>query len=239
MSTDRLRSYLDNPAEAESWLRSFGIEDVRRAHANLVGIATAGLTLDLLADICGQLAEQLPRSSDPDMALNNLERFVASARNPLSLGSLFERDREALPILLQIFATSQHLSDLLITDPESYDLLRVTEGQPVARETLVEELWAEIEALDDERAVLKALRRYKHRETLRTCYGDIVRGQRLETVTKQISSLADAIVESAIRFARRSLETKRGVPRAPNGQPAKFVALGLGKLGGVELNYSS
>ena len=239
MSTDRLRSYLDNPAEAESWLRSFGLEDVRRAHTNLVGIATAGLTLDLLADICGQLAEQLPRSSDPDMALNNLERFVASARNPLSLGSLFERDREALPILLQIFATSQHLSDLLITDPESYDLLRVTEGQPVARETLVEELWAEIEALDDERAVLKALRRYKHRETLRTCYGDIVRGQRLETVTKQISSLADAIVESAIRFARRSLETKRGVPRAPNGQPARFVALGLGKLGGVELNYSS
>ncbi|MBL9125279.1 MAG: hypothetical protein JNG90_16700 [Planctomycetaceae bacterium] len=239
MSTDRLRSYLDNPAEAEGWLRSFGIADARRAHANLVGIATAGLTLDLVADICGQLAEQLPRSSDPDMALNNLERFVAGARNPLSLGSLFERDREALPILLQIFATSQHLSDLLITDPESYDLLRVTEGQPVARETLVEELWAEVGALDDERAVLKALRRYKHRETLRTCYGDIVRGQRLETVTKQISWLADAIVESAIRFARRALETKRGVPRGPSGEPARFVALGMGKLGGVELNYSS
>ena len=68
------------------------------------------------------------------MALNNLERFVAVARNPLALGSLFERDREALPMLLQIFATSQHLSDLLITDRESYDLLRLTEGQPVSRE---------------------------------------------------------------------------------------------------------
>lgn len=239
MSPDQLRSYLDSPAEAEGWLKSFGIQDSRRAHANLVGVATAGLTLDLLADICSQLAEHLPRSSDPDMALNNLERFVAGARSPLSLGSLFERDREALPILLQIFATSQHLSDLLITDPESYDLLRVTEGQPVARETLVDELWAEVEALDDERAVLKALRRYKHRETLRTCYGDIVRGQRLETVTRQISSLADAIVDSAIRFARRKLEVKRGVPRGPTGAPARFVALGMGKLGGVELNYSS
>ena len=110
------------------------------AHANLVRMATAGMTLDLLAAICDQLAEHLPRSSDPDMALNNLDRFVAAARNPLSLGSLFERDREALPILLQIFSTSQYLSDLLITDPESYDLLRMTEGQPVGRELLVDEL---------------------------------------------------------------------------------------------------
>lgn len=239
MTIEQLRNYLDNPAEAEGWLRSCSIEDPRRAHANLVGMATAGLTLDLLADVCAQLAEHLPRSSDADMALNNLERFVAGARNPLSLGSLFERDREALPILLQIFATSQHLSDLLITDPESYDLLRLTEGQPVSRETLIEELWAEVGALDDERAVLKALRRYKHRETLRTAYGDIIRGQRLETVTKQISYLADAIVESAVRFARRRLETKRGVPRTPEGQPCRFAVLGMGKLGGVELNYSS
>ncbi len=37
-------------------------------------------------------------------------------------------------MLLQIFSTSQYLSDLLITDHESYDLLRMTEGQPVGRE---------------------------------------------------------------------------------------------------------
>ena len=115
-------------------------------------IATAGVTLDLLITICEQLAEHLPRSSDPDMALNNLERFVAAARNPLSLGSLFERDREALPILLQIFSTSQHLSDVLITDTESYDLLRITEGQPVARDAVVLELTAEVAALGDDEA---------------------------------------------------------------------------------------
>ncbi len=135
MHIDQLHRYLDEPAEAAAWLRSLGVTDLARAHANLVRMATAGVTLDLLAAICDQFAEHLPRSSDPDMALNNLERFVAAARNPLSLASLFERDREALPILLQIFSTSQYLSDLLITDSESYDLLRMTEGQPVARDS--------------------------------------------------------------------------------------------------------
>ena len=239
MDIGRLHRYLENPAEARSWLQPWGVEDVERAHANLVGMATAGIPLDLLATICDQLAEHLPRSSNPDMALNNLDRFVRAWRSPLAVGSLFERDPEALAVLLQIMSTSQHLSDLLVLDPGGYDLLRITEGQPVAREVLVEELAAEVAALDDDHAVMTALRRYKRRETLRISYGDIIRGQSLATVTAQISYLADTIVESAVRFARRRLAEKRGQPRRPDGKPARFVVLGMGKLGGVELNYSS
>ena len=213
MQIDQLRRILDSPAEAAQWLRQLGIQDVGRGHGNLVRLATSGMTLDLVAVICDQLAEHLPHSSDPEMALNNLDRFVAAARNPLSLGSLFERDPDALPILLQIFATSQHLSDLLITDTESYDLLRITEGQPVAREALVAELVAEVVVLADDPAVLTTLRRFKRRETLRISYGDIIRNQRLDIVTRQISYLADAIVEAAVRAARQKLQQKRPAPR--------------------------
>ncbi len=239
MRVEDLHRYLDNPAEAAAWLRALGVRDVDRAHGNLVRIATAGVTLDLLAVICDQLAEQLPASSDADMALNNLERFVASARNPLSLAALFERDVEALPILLQIFATSQHLSDVLILDGESYDLLRITEGQPVAREYLVSELSAEIDTLaDDEAAVAATLRRFKRRETLRIAYGDIIRGQPVSTVTRQISYLADAMVEAALRGAQRRIAGRPGGSRL-SVDPGRFVVLALGKLGGSELNYSS
>src|SRR5215469_6958507 len=233
MSLDKLRRYLDSPAEAAAWLQSWGLNDPGHAHANLVSMATAGLTLDLLDAVCTCLAEHLPRTSDPDMALNNLDRFVAAARNPLALGSLFERDRDALPILLQIFSTSQYFSDLLISDPGGYDLLRLTEGQPVHRDVLVAELASEVDALADPVAVSAALRRYKRRETLRIAYGDLIRGQSLDIVASQISYLADAIVEAAVRFAQRQSAEKRGRPRGPNGRLARFVALAMGKLGGV------
>src|SRR5262245_33426935 len=239
MDIEQLRHHLDHPSEAARWLSSWAVDDTERAHANLIRMATAGITLDLLANICDQLAEHLPKTTDPDMALNNLDRFVAAARNPLSLASLFERDRDALPILLQIFSSSQYLSDLLVTDSEAYDLVRITEGQPVARAVLVDELGAEVDALQDERAVMTALRRFKRRETLRIAYGDIIRGQRLEIVTGQISHLADAILEAAVRFARKSLAAKRGLPRTPDGKLSRFVILAMGKLGGGELNYSS
>jgi glutamate-ammonia-ligase adenylyltransferase len=239
MDIVQLHRFLDEPAEAAPFLRSLGLTDLDRALDNLVGIATAGVTLDLLADICDQLAQHLPCSSDPDRALNNLERFVAAARNPLSLGSLFERDREALPILLQIFATSQHLSDVLVTDSESYDLLRITEGQPVTRESLVDELCAEVASLVDDEAVAATLRRFKRRETLRVAYGDIVRGQPVGTVTRQISHVADAIVEAALRAAETRLRHRRPAARGPEGDAGRLVVLALGKLGGTELNYSS
>jgi [glutamine synthetase] adenylyltransferase / [glutamine synthetase]-adenylyl-L-tyrosine phosphorylase len=239
MDITQLRNYLDRPHEAGRWLSAWKLDDVDRAHASLVRMAVSGITLDLLGNICDQLAEQLPRLSDADMALNNLDRFIAATRNPLSLATLFERDREALPILLQIFSTSQYLSDLLVTDSEAYDLLRMTEGQPVARSVIVDELCAEIAVLNDERDVMIALRRFKRRETLRIAYGDIIRGQRLEIVTGQISHLADAVLEAALRFARGILEQKRGIPRRPDAQRSRFAALAMGKLGGGELNYSS
>ena len=239
MQRETLNLYLDQPAEAESWLRSLGLNDCERGHKNLLNLARCGMTLDVLQTLLEQLAQQLPALSDPDRAFNNIERFFLAARNPLGLGALFERDPHALPPLLQIFSTSQHLSDLLIRDPASFDLLQMTEGQPVSRSILIEELCSEAAAARDSRDVMMMLRRCKHRETLRIAYGDIVRQHHIETVTRQISYLADAICEAAIQAARRELEQQRGTPLRPDGQRARFTALALGKLGGVELNYSS
>ncbi len=239
MDITTIRRYLDDPAAAAGWLRELGIVDVHRTHGNLLAMAEAGLTLDLLAVVCDQLDEHLAGCADPDMAINNLERFVAAGRNPLAVGTLLERDTETMPILLQMFATSQHFSEVLIGDQASFDLLRLTEGRPVFRGVLVDDITAEIDALEHDAAVLRALRRFKRRETLRIAYGDIIRRQSLQTVTAQISYLADAIVEAALRSAWRKLRQQRGTPVGPDGNPGRFVVLALGKLGGRELNYSS
>ncbi len=237
--TALLKSYLDAPAAADAWLRSLGVVDTKHAHAAIVHVAEAGVTLDLLAVIARKLEQCLPGCADPDMALNNLDRFVSASRSPLTLATLFERDSDALPTLVQLLSTSQHFSDLLVTDPEIFDLLRMTEGRPVSRATLVGELVAEIEALESDESVVRALRRFKRRETMRIAYGDIVRRQPLRAITAQISYLADALLEGALRAAGRMLGRQRGTPLGPNGRPSRFTILGMGKLGGLELNYSS
>jgi glutamate-ammonia-ligase adenylyltransferase len=239
MLTDRLRAILDTPTEAEQWLRPLGFTDLRTAQANLVRLASAGVPLDLLGTLCEQLAAAAPRLADPDMALNDLERYILACRSPLSAVALFERDRGALWPLLMLFSHSQTLADQLCNDPESYDLLRVTGGRAVARDVLVEELVADIRVLSSEEEVLAALRRFKRRETLRIAYGDIVKNHSVAKVTRQISYVADAVVEAAVDFAQRYVAEKQAQRNGRSGTPPRFVVLALGKLGGRELNYSS
>ncbi|MDG2381784.1 MAG: bifunctional [glutamate--ammonia ligase]-adenylyl-L-tyrosine phosphorylase/[glutamate--ammonia-ligase] adenylyltransferase [Pirellulaceae bacterium] len=239
MDVQQLAPFLENPKSATEWLRSLGVIDVERGHTNLREIARLDPGLNLLSHVCERLEELLPISSDPDLALNTLDRFIASVRSPLALLTLFEQDPTALATLLQLFASSRFLGDVLVNDPESFELLRITEGQPASRQHLVDELKSEIDTLQDRRMALTALRRHKRRETLRIAYGDLVRQQRLPIVTQQIAYLADALCESALSFAENLLKAKWGTPRNKDGTPAKFAVISMGKLGGVELNYSS
>ena len=220
-------------------LAAWGVTDPQAARRDLDQIRRLGIPDELMATLLAQLDQCLARWGDADRVLRCLERFMAASRSPLALAALMERDPQALPILVQIFSTSQFLAERLIRDPAAYDLLRMIQGQPIAREVLVDEIVAEIETARDDAMALDTLRRYKHRETLRIAYGDIIGGQDIPTVTRQISYLAEALCEAAVCYGRRALAARWGTPRRPDGAPARFVVLALGKLGGRELNYSS
>ncbi|MDA7979408.1 MAG: bifunctional [glutamate--ammonia ligase]-adenylyl-L-tyrosine phosphorylase/[glutamate--ammonia-ligase] adenylyltransferase [Pirellulales bacterium] len=243
MDFELLSSVLDSQQVADELLPNWGIRDARRGRENLRLMQQLGVPLDLLSEMSVQLAAHLPACSDADMALNNLEMFVAHARNPLSLAALFERDPTALPELLKIFSTSQYLAGILIHDSGSYDLLRLTEGRPIAREVLIDELCAETASLDDSTDIMRALRRFKRRETLRISYGDLILDQHLNVVTEQISYVADALLEAAFRAAARRMGRKLFGTSADLASSRDFyppmAILALGKLGGRELNYSS
>ena len=236
---DQVLDILNDEQSGARWLESLGIRNLDRATTNLKAIAESGMTIDLVALLFEQVEVHLPSVSDPDMALNNLERFVLSARSALAVGALLDRDRTALPILLTIFSTSQYLADLLIRDRESYDALRLSEGQPYTREVLVRDLRNLMESAHDQEAAMTLIRRFKHRETLRIAFGDLVAGQRIGDVTEQISFVAEAACEAAFTFCYRRLSEKWGEPRLADGQKCGYSILAMGKLGGQELNYSS
>ncbi|MEI8070802.1 MAG: bifunctional [glutamate--ammonia ligase]-adenylyl-L-tyrosine phosphorylase/[glutamate--ammonia-ligase] adenylyltransferase [Planctomycetota bacterium] len=239
LSTSDMEQLLDDPAAAAKWGRLAGLLDPQAAHRTLVGLSAHGLTLDLLAFLCGQLTRLLPDVSDPDRVLVSLDRLICAVRSPLSIGTLFQRDPQALETLLRLFSASPYLAEIVISDPEAWEQVRVGQGRPEKPESLTSMISAEASLHADSESVMRALRRLKRRQTLRIAYGDIVAGQRLEIVVAQISHVADCIVETATQMAVKRLETQRGIPRDSAGVRATLAVLALGKLGGEELNYSS
>jgi glutamate-ammonia-ligase adenylyltransferase len=215
MPLEHLTTELDRPLALE-WLERRGVINLERGLQNLrsISLRVSPQTFPLLS---GQLGIALYRLSDPDMALNNLDRFLQATPDPSGLMSLFERDIDALSTLTQIFSGSQYLGDLLVHDPEGYPLLRQWHGEPISREALAQNIASAVMAVADPREIPTLLRRYKRRETLRIGYSDMIRGLRLETVTKQISYLADALIDAAVLTARKSLEQKLGIPATRRG----------------------
>ena len=147
------------------------------------------------------------------MALTNLERFVAASPTmpEATLEALATSPRSA-EIAVQLFSTSQFFSELMIRDPALLDWLRGGADRR-DRATLIDDLWAELEAATAEDARRLALRRFRLREILRIGYNDIVRDLPLELITLDLSHLADACVEVAYRLARRNAEGEARPPR--------------------------
>jgi glutamate-ammonia-ligase adenylyltransferase len=240
MTPTWFQTYHDIREIVERWLAGLGVRDPERGARDLADLTRrAGPEcLSLVSRIAVQLDQVLPRCADPGMALVNLERFTAAVpRIEATLRQLAEHPR-ATEILVQVFSTSQYLSEVMIRDAELLDWLQ---GGPERRDraTLIDDLWMTVAGSSGDEDQRLALRRFRQRETLRIGYNDIVRGFPLEMITRDLSDLADACVEVATRLARARAEARYGAPITPRGVPAGFVVLGLGKLGGQELNYSS
>jgi glutamate-ammonia-ligase adenylyltransferase len=211
------------------------IADAARGGTSAAGAADAGR----LEPVAGVLAGILPRLGDAERVRAALDRFVAAAGDPRAAVAGFVGDPQSLETLLTLFDASPHLADIAIADPEAWDEVRTRQGRPERSEELAADLDRELGGAADASGVMRALRRFKRRQTLRIATGDIVFGQRLETVVQQISHVADCIVAAALREATRMVEARRGVPRGPDGRRATVAVMALGKLGGAELNYSS
>ncbi len=223
---------------ARAWLERIGVRDVARAARDLHDLAASRLPPAILHKLFEQLGALLPRCPDSGMALTNLERFASSGAEASGMLAALADDPRTTDVLVQLFSASQYFSDLIIRDPGTLDWLR-SGAERRDRRTLTEGLWDELRAAPNDEARKLAIRRLRHREMLRIGYSDIVHGYPLELITLDLSQLADACVEGATRSAREATVARHGEPVGDDGEPARFVVLAMGKLGGEELNYSS
>ena len=238
MQQDRLRLCLDSLQEAKSLLYDWDLTDFERGQGNLVHLAQS-LGIDRLAEICHPLARLLPRCPDPDMAFNNLERFLANPAGVDQLPALVEGRARTLETLLQLFSTSQFFSDLLIRNPDYLDMLRIPLRSSPSRAEMLAQLQGEVDAAYEDSSTLRAFRRFRQKHMLRIGANDIVRDRPLEEITRDISRVADTALEVALTAALRQVGKRFGEPFTANGDPVRCVILAFGKLGGKELNYSS
>lgn len=95
--------------------------------------------------------------------------------------------------------------------------------------------------LGDVDAVRRGLRLFAQRERLRVAARELFSNEtgELETTAREVSDIAQVCLEIATDEALRWAEARFGMPVTAAGERCAFTVLGMGKLGGRELNVGS
>lgn len=111
--------------------------------------------------------------------------------------------------------------------------------RPLAQGEMMQRVRAAVAGAPDLAGFMEALRRQRNREMARIAWRDLAGWASLPETLADTSAFADAAIEVATDFASRDLARTYGEPRSLGGELQPLIVLGMGKLGGAELNFSS
>jgi glutamate-ammonia-ligase adenylyltransferase len=222
-------------------LERVGFRNPRRAYTNLRGLAGKGSRRHTFAKLTLLAVDVLSQTPDPDMALNNWERFIHVRTSPEFHYNLLLSQPMRLEILLNIFAGSQFLSDTLVRYPGFLDWVILPENLHGIRKRadIEAELEGSLSRAESHEKWMNNLRRTWRREMLRIGARDMALGVPTQEVMLDLTTLAEALVRMALRKVLEEIREAGGIPEGVGNLQEHFCILAFGKLGGQELNYSS
>ncbi|HEY2957343.1 MAG TPA: hypothetical protein VGM21_03905, partial [Actinomycetota bacterium] len=210
-----------------------------------------------------RLLAEVAASANPDLAARALAAIAERHPDPAGFAAALRRRRGFRRRLVAVVAASRSLGAWLAAHPEEAD--RLADGRALtgrrSREGLVAEAVALVGRHENLMGAWDALRRFKRRELLRIAVRDLRaqarpgqgRGATAEGVVEQVGAelawLAEACLQAGLVVAARASGVLVGQEPAQAGEGgtagageralARLAVLGMGKLGGAELNYVS
>ncbi|WP_293750101.1 bifunctional [glutamate--ammonia ligase]-adenylyl-L-tyrosine phosphorylase/[glutamate--ammonia-ligase] adenylyltransferase [uncultured Paraglaciecola sp.] len=119
------------------------------------------------------------------------------------------------------------LSDLLVEE--------LLFAKQIEYQQQLEQLLTEV---DSEALLQQKLRQFRNFQMLRIAWRDLLNMQSIENSLAQVSDLARQLIVQTNNWLYQSLQPRFGLPEGERG-PQPLLILGMGKLGGGELNFSS
>jgi len=233
-----------NVQQVRQILSAYGLAVPDEADRNLQAMAGDPHQRHQLAELLPVLLESVARTADPDQALNHWERLLDNVSRSSFLDYLRSSPR-MLDLLCTIFGNSDSLAFTLIRDPMLVYWLAEQDvlSRPPTAAGMRKGLREQLGQLTAKELKLEAVRRFRRREMLRIGVRDLLRLADVQETTGSLSDLAGLLIHAVYEIVDADLRGQYGAPmhrdRRGKWVETGFAVMGMGKLGGHELNYSS
>lgn len=193
---------------------------------------------ELSAARADRLMGRLADTPVPRVTAGRLEDLLAGDAADAVREILF-REQQTATWFLATVGGSRYLHGVLLRNPGFLRKLFLDRGCLVrkTREAKELELRERVESAADTADLDETLRVFKEIDYLRVGCRDLAGLADVREVMAELSDLAAACIEIAVDFHWQRLTEKHGAPWSGPGKG--FVVLGMGKISGRELNFSS
>ncbi len=251
VSTDTLaavRNLLAAPGCGQEELRQLeelGLSEPKRAWTNIASLREALGPTDPAGELLPTFLAELIEGFDAEAGLNAAERLVTAVGAPERLVQLSLEDARRRRALVACLTGSPYLSEMLISEPELLEDVFASDvlARSVFKDELEEELARRLEGAEGMEEAMKVLRAFRRLAFIRIGLRDLLREAELTETVKDLSTLAEVCLDAGIGVVERLLQARFGEPFYTDSEgverPGEFCVIGMGKLGGQELNFSS
>ena len=193
------------------------------------------------------LVQALLRLDQPQVALQRLIPLLEKVlRRSVYLVMLLE-NTGALYRLVKMLAASPWISEELVRYPVLLDEFLSADLHALpTRQDLADRLRQQLLRIerDDTEGQMRELRLFKKSEVLAVAASDVLAERPLMKVSDTLTDIAEVVLDTALNLALQSMMARHGLPLRSSGERATldapaFAIVGYGKLGGIEMSYSS
>lgn len=193
-----------------------------------------------------QLLEQLWEQDNPSQTLERIIPLLEAVSRRTAYLVLLNENPQALQQLLLLGSASAWLADFICRTPLLLDELLDTKSlyRLPSKAELLDELQQRLLRIDEQdlEQQMEVLRQFVRAHTLRAAACEVMNKLTLMKVSDYLTWLAEATVQTVMNLAWQHCLAKYGYPTDANNDPVQapeLVVVAYGKLGGLELNYSS
>jgi glutamate-ammonia-ligase adenylyltransferase len=245
-------SQAETAALTES-LASAGFAEAAEASRILLELRASSLVRKLdepgrkrLQSLLPALLSDIAASGAQLSVLRRIVQIIEAIGQRSAYFALLQESSAARARLVELCGHGEFLAQQIASHPLLLDELideRLLSGM-TGRAELADELAQRMELVheDEPERQVEALRHFQRAAVFRVGVADLTGRLPVMQVSDRLTDIAELIVERAMQLSWQQITAQYGVPQCDDGQglrPVRIAAAGYGKLGGMELGYSS
>ncbi|WP_338747929.1 bifunctional [glutamine synthetase] adenylyltransferase/[glutamine synthetase]-adenylyl-L-tyrosine phosphorylase [Janibacter alittae] len=181
------------------------------------------------------MLEWFAEMADPDAGLLAFRKVSEELGATHWYLRLLRDEGEAAQVLAHTLGASRFAGDLLLASPEAVQMLGESDGlRPRTRGELLRRMRSAAGRKDSPDTAVAAIRTIRRAEIFRITVADLEGRLALDRVGEALTDLSEATIEAALEVTAAHVATERGEALGTD-----IVIVGMGRLGGRELGYSS